>query len=71
MIIEFPESSSLLPTKESPKNSGIFCARLVGLPPGFAACSGQTQIDITDRAIDRLVYELYGLTEEEVRVVGG
>jgi hypothetical protein len=25
----------------------------------------------TDRAIDRLVYELYGLTEDEVKVVEG
>jgi hypothetical protein len=31
----------------------------------------QRQIDATDREIDRLVYELYGLTEEEVRVVEG
>ena len=29
------------------------------------------QIELTDRAIDRLVYELYGLTEEEIRVVEG
>jgi len=29
----------------------------------------QRQIDATDRGIDQLVYELYGLTEEEVRVV--
>ena len=28
-------------------------------------------IDATDREIDRLVYELYGLTEEEVAVVEG
>jgi hypothetical protein len=27
------------------------------------------QIDNTDRQIDRLVYELYGLTEEEIRIV--
>ena len=27
------------------------------------------QIDATDRQIDQLVYELYGLTEEEVRIV--
>ena len=27
------------------------------------------QISATDRQIDRLVYELYGLTEEEIRVV--
>ncbi len=27
------------------------------------------QISATDRQIDRLVYELYGLTEEEIEVV--
>jgi hypothetical protein len=27
----------------------------------------QRQIDATDRQIDQLVYELYGLTEEEIR----
>ncbi len=29
------------------------------------------QIDLTDRKIDRLVYEIYGLTEEEVGIVEG
>jgi len=29
------------------------------------------QIESTDRQIDRLVYELYGLTDEEVAVVEG
>ena len=29
----------------------------------------QGQIDATDRQIDRLVYDLYELTDEEVRVV--
>jgi type I restriction-modification system DNA methylase subunit len=29
----------------------------------------QRQIDATDRAIDALVYELYGLTEEEIAIV--
>jgi hypothetical protein len=29
----------------------------------------QRQIDITDRQIDTLVYELYGLTDEEIRLV--
>lgn len=28
-------------------------------------------IGATDREIDRLVYELYGLTEDEVRIVEG
>ena len=27
------------------------------------------EIESTDRGIDRLVYELYGLTEEEIRIV--
>ena len=31
----------------------------------------QRQIDRTDGQIDRLVYELYGLTEEEIRIVDG
>jgi len=31
----------------------------------------QRQIEATDRQIDRLVYELYGLTEEEIAVVEG
>ncbi len=29
----------------------------------------QRQIEVTDREIDRLVYELYELTEEEIRIV--
>ena len=29
----------------------------------------QRHIDATDREIDRLVYELYGLTEEEISIV--
>ena len=31
----------------------------------------QRQIDATDKQIDRLVYELYGLTDEEIRIVEG
>jgi len=29
----------------------------------------QRQIDVTDRRIDQLVYELYGLTDEEIHIV--
>lgn len=29
----------------------------------------QRQIDATDRQIDRLVYELYDLTEEDIKIV--
>jgi hypothetical protein len=31
----------------------------------------QRQIDATDREIDRLVYGLYGLTADEIALVGG
>lgn len=31
----------------------------------------QREIESTDRSIDRLVYELYGLTGEEIRIVEG
>ncbi|MDD5143648.1 hypothetical protein [Methanoregula sp.] len=31
----------------------------------------QRQIEATDAAIDKLVYELYGLTEEEIGIVEG
>jgi len=31
----------------------------------------QRQIDATDQQIDQLVYELYGLTEEEIKLVEG
>jgi len=40
-----------------------------GAPPEKAAL--QRRIEMTDRQIDALVYELYGLTEEEVKVVEG
>ena len=29
----------------------------------------QRQIDATDKQIDQLVYELYGLTDDEIRIV--
>jgi hypothetical protein len=48
------------------------------LPLGLAAESVpqtrtvlQRQIEATDRQIDLLVYELYGLTEEEIKIVEG
>jgi len=31
----------------------------------------QRQIDATDQQIDKLVYELYGLTDEEIAIVEG
>jgi len=31
----------------------------------------QRQIQATDGQIDRLVYELYGLTEDEIKIVEG
>ena len=31
----------------------------------------KSEIDKTDREIDRMVYELYGLTDEEIKIVEG
>jgi hypothetical protein len=31
----------------------------------------QRQIEVTDAAIDRLVYDLYGLTKDEIAIVEG
>jgi DNA polymerase III alpha subunit len=31
----------------------------------------KARINYTDKKIDKLVYELYGLTEEEIRIVEG
>jgi len=31
----------------------------------------QQEIEATDRRIDQLVYELYGLTEKEIKIVEG
>ena len=33
--------------------------------------SVQRQVESTDGVIDRLVYELYGLTDEEINIVEG
>ena len=37
--------------------------------PGLPKGRGPRRIDATDRQIDQLVYELYGLTDEEIRIV--
>jgi hypothetical protein len=31
--------------------------------------AAQREIDATDRQIDQLVYQLYGLTDDEIRIV--
>jgi hypothetical protein len=37
--------------------------------PGHARTVIERQIEATDRQIDQLVYELYGLTDDEIRLV--
>jgi hypothetical protein len=39
------------------------------IPAGKKLC--QRQIEATDQEINALVYELYGLTEEEITIVEG
>jgi hypothetical protein len=38
---------------------------------GYEQTLIQRQIDATDRQIDKLVYELYDLTEDEIKIVEG
>ena len=45
--------------------------RLVGARVGRERTVIGHQIEATDRQIDRLVYELYGLTDEEIGIVEG
>jgi hypothetical protein len=42
---------------------------LAGAKTGHEQTSLQRQIEATDARIDRLVYELYGLSEEEIAIV--
>jgi hypothetical protein len=42
--------------------SKLFCYPFISL---------QRQIETTDKQIDNLVYQLYGLTEEEIKIVEG
>lgn len=39
------------------------------LAAGRISATIQRQLDATDRQIDQLLYELYGLTKEEIRIV--
>ena len=43
--------------------------QLAAAKTAHAKTAIQRQIDATDRRIDQLVYELYGLTEQEIRIV--
>jgi len=43
--------------------------RLAAAKPGYDRGAIQRQIDATDAQIDRLVYDLYGLTEQEIQIV--
>ena len=43
------------------------CKRSLHMSQGIKSL--QREIESTDKAIDRLVYELYGLTEEEIGIV--
>jgi len=43
--------------------------QLGAVRPGHEQEALRRQIDATDGRIDRLVYELYGLTDEEIKIV--
>ena len=43
--------------------------RVVASSTGLDRVMLRSQVDATDREIDQLVYELYGLTDEEIEIV--
>jgi hypothetical protein len=43
--------------------------QLAAAKTAHAKTTIQRQIDATDAQIDKLVYELYGLTEDEIKIV--
>ncbi|HNT35307.1 MAG TPA: TaqI-like C-terminal specificity domain-containing protein, partial [bacterium] len=72
-LIELPIALSVVTSLPREKLSDL-ALRMLIFHRHFAAASSeserivlQRQIDATDREIDQLVYELYGLTEEEIR----
>jgi type I restriction-modification system DNA methylase subunit len=64
------------PTLPSPKSGGLGGGGAEGVGGGRGRTPQEQEmlkreIESTDRAIDRLVYELYGLSEEEIGIVEG
>jgi len=55
LVEKMLELHKRLPTAKSPTDRNLF----------------QRRISVTDHQIDRLVYDLYGLTDEEIEVVEG
>jgi len=80
-VIDLSQSSTKYLFRQGTEcsDSGIRQAVLSGVPAGNGnECSTpheqeslQRQITATDKAIDALVYELLGLTKEEVRIAEG
>ena len=56
-------------TLEGSRAGGFAGILAVGGDLGAAGPEGIARIDATDREIDQLVYELYGLTDDEIRIV--
>jgi type I restriction-modification system DNA methylase subunit len=64
------------PTLPSPKSGGFGGGGAEGVGGGRGRTPQEQEmlkreIESTDKAIDRLVYDLYGLSEEEIRIVEG
>ena len=54
------------------KGSHWFCQNICALVGrGLVEYFVKNEIDTTDAAIDKIVYALYGLNEEEIKIVEG
>ena len=66
------------PSNQTHNRVVVLVKTILDLNRKFASATSQTQntliqrhIDATDAEIDRLVYDLYGLTKEEIAIVEG
>ena len=62
----------LFTTNSSPSSTEcLSCTKKSSLPPSAEREKIEREIAITDEKIDKIVYGLYGITEEERKIIEG
>jgi hypothetical protein len=77
--LPFPELNAKTPSDKIRHDRLVkLVDKMIGLVPKLRAAKSESEkqtlqnaVDATDREIDQLVYELYGLTKEEIALVEG
>ncbi|MCX7023985.1 MAG: hypothetical protein NT080_05125 [Spirochaetes bacterium] len=77
--LPFPKIDSKKPSDKSRQDKLVFLVeKMLALTPKLRGATAESEkaalqsaVTTTDGKIDRLVYELYGLTDEEIKIVEG